>query len=127
MCAAIASTGTRLRWASKRPLIRCRLPGPQLPAQTASSPVRCGLGAGGERGGLLVADVDPGDLAALPAQRVGEAVERVARQAVDPVHSRAFQQRHHRVSHAGSHRLLLSPCHAVLGSANLGVPAGACS
>jgi hypothetical protein len=26
---------------SNRPLIRCRLPGPQLSAQTASSPVRC--------------------------------------------------------------------------------------
>ena len=41
ICAAIASTGTRERWQSKRPLMRCRLPGPQLPAQTASSPVRC--------------------------------------------------------------------------------------
>ncbi len=39
MCAAIASTGTWLRWQSNRPLIRCRLPGPQLPAQTASLPV----------------------------------------------------------------------------------------
>ena len=37
--AAIASTGTRLRFASNRPLIRCKLPGPQLPAHTASSPV----------------------------------------------------------------------------------------
>ncbi len=35
----MASTGTRLRFASNRPLIRCRLPGPQLPAHTASSPV----------------------------------------------------------------------------------------
>ena len=34
-------TGTRERWQSNRPLMRCRLPGPQLPAQTASSPVRC--------------------------------------------------------------------------------------
>src|ERR1700722_13767751 len=39
MCAAIARTGTRLRLASNRPLIRCRLPGPQLPAHTARSPV----------------------------------------------------------------------------------------
>ena len=39
ICAAIASTGTRLRLASNRPLIRCRLPGPQLPAHTANSPV----------------------------------------------------------------------------------------
>ena len=47
--------------ASNRPLIRCRLPGPQLPAQTASSPVSCGFGAGGEGRGLLVPDVDPVD------------------------------------------------------------------
>jgi hypothetical protein len=39
MCAAMASTGTLLRLASNRPLIRCRLPGPQLAAHTASSPV----------------------------------------------------------------------------------------
>ncbi len=39
MCAAMASTGTALRLASNRPLIRCRLPGPQLAAHTASSPV----------------------------------------------------------------------------------------
>jgi FtsH-binding integral membrane protein len=32
MCAAMASTGTLLRLASNRPLIRCRLPGPQLGA-----------------------------------------------------------------------------------------------
>src|SRR5262245_22973671 len=37
----MASTGTRLRWQSYRPLIRCRLPGPQLPAQTARRSVRC--------------------------------------------------------------------------------------
>ncbi len=35
----MASTGTRLRFASYRPLIRCRLPGPQLAAHTASWPV----------------------------------------------------------------------------------------
>src|SRR5215471_16499288 len=35
----MARTGTRLRLASNSPLIRCRLPGPQLPAQTARSPV----------------------------------------------------------------------------------------
>ncbi len=35
----MASTGTRLRLASNSPLIRCRLPGPQLPPHTASSPV----------------------------------------------------------------------------------------
>ena len=36
ICAAIASTGVRVAVASYRPLIRCRLPGPQDPAQTAS-------------------------------------------------------------------------------------------
>src|SRR6202049_5054755 len=37
----MARSGTRLRWQSYSPLIKCRLPGPQLPAQTASLPVRC--------------------------------------------------------------------------------------
>jgi hypothetical protein len=35
----MATTGTRLRFASNSPLIRCRFPGPQLPPHTASSPV----------------------------------------------------------------------------------------
>ena len=39
MCAAIASTGTRLLFASNSPLTRWRLPGPQLAAHTANSPV----------------------------------------------------------------------------------------
>ena len=41
MCAAIASTGVRLRCASNSPLIRCRFPGPHEPAHTASFPVTC--------------------------------------------------------------------------------------
>ena len=60
MWAAIASTGTRLRCASNRPLIRCRLPGPQLPAQTASRPVSAASAAAAKRRGLLVTDVFPG-------------------------------------------------------------------
>ena len=36
---ATIGTGTRDRWASKSPLMRCRFPGPQLAAHTASSPV----------------------------------------------------------------------------------------
>ncbi len=39
MWAAIASTGAALRWASNSPLIRCKFPGPQLPAHTAKLPV----------------------------------------------------------------------------------------
>ena len=41
MCEAIASTGALLRWQSKRPLIRWRFPGPQLPAHAVSFPVSC--------------------------------------------------------------------------------------
>ncbi len=76
MCAAMAITGTRLRWQSYRPLMRCRLPGPQLPAQAASSPVRCAR-PGRERGRLLVPDVDPTYVLPL-ADRVGDPVEGVA-------------------------------------------------
>ena len=61
ICAAIASTGTPLRWQSNRPLIRCRLPGPQLPAQTAKLAGQVRFGAGGEGRGLLVPHVDPID------------------------------------------------------------------
>ena len=36
---AISTTGARLRWLSNRPLMKCRLPGPQLPAQAVRSPL----------------------------------------------------------------------------------------
>ena len=85
MCAAIASTGTRLRWASKSPLIRCRLPGPQLRGADGQLAGERGLGGGGEGGRLLVADVLPGEVA-VAAQGVGEPVERVAGQPVDAAH-----------------------------------------
>jgi hypothetical protein len=45
MCEAIASTGVPLRCASYTPLIKCRLPGPELPAHTASCPVTCASAA----------------------------------------------------------------------------------
>lgn len=35
MWLAIANTGTRLRWQSNSPLIRCKFPGPHDPAHTA--------------------------------------------------------------------------------------------
>jgi hypothetical protein len=41
----MASTGTPLRFASNKPLIRCRVPGPQLAAHTASSPVSAAAAA----------------------------------------------------------------------------------
>ena len=102
MCAAIASTGTRLRWASNRPLIRCRFPGPQLAAHTASCAGDRGLAGGRERGRLLVADVLPGDVT-VAAQRVGEAVQRVARQPVDPADAGGLQGGDHDVGDRGRH------------------------
>ncbi len=39
MCEASARTGAPLRFASYSPWMRCVLPGPQLPAHTASRPV----------------------------------------------------------------------------------------
>ena len=104
MWAAIASTGTRLRWQSNRPLIRCRLPGPQLPAQTASCrEVR--LGAGGEGGRLLVPHVDPVDLL-LPAQRIGEAVQRSPDHAIDAPHAGDAQGFGHQVGDRARHARL---------------------
>ncbi len=45
MCDAMASTGAPDRFASYKPLMRCRLPGPHEPAQTASLPVNCASAA----------------------------------------------------------------------------------
>ena len=92
----MASTGTRLRWASKRPLIRCRFPGPQLAAHTASSPVSAASAAAAKRGGLLVADVLPGEVA-VAAQRVGQPVEGVAGQPVDAAHPGGLERGDHEV------------------------------
>ena len=82
MCAAIASTGTRERWQSNRPLMRCRLPGPQLPAQTASSPVRC---ASAPAAKAATSSCRTWTHSILPCRRiaVGEAVQAVADDAID--------------------------------------------
>ena len=70
--------------------MRWRLPGPQLAAQTASDAGEVGFGTGGEGGGLFVADVHPFD-GAVFAQGVGEAVERVAGEAVDALDACVLQ------------------------------------
>ena len=57
------------------------------------------LGAGRERRDLLVPDMDPLDLA-LPAQRVGQAVEAIADDAIDPLDARRRR---------GSRRIDLQP------------------
>jgi hypothetical protein len=55
--------------------MRCRLSGPQLPAQTASSR-QMRLSSGGERGNLLLVDMDPFDLALAP-DGIGQAIQAV--------------------------------------------------
>ena len=54
--------------------MRCMLPGPQLPAHTASEPGQMGLGAGGEGRDLFVTNAGPFDPVAL-AEGLREAVE----------------------------------------------------
>ena len=61
-----------------------------------------GLGAGGEGGALLVAGVDPLDVAVL-AQGLGEPVEAVAHHPVDPLHPRPRQGRHEEVGNVRAH------------------------
>ena len=56
------------------------------------------LGAGRERGDLLVPDMDPLDLA-LPADGVGQAVQAVADDAVDPLDPRSGEGFRELVSH----------------------------
>ena len=106
MCAAIATTGTRERWQSNRPLIRCRLPGPQLPAQTARLAGDMRVGAGREGRDLLVADVQPLDAAMAP-QRVGKTVQAVADDAVDPLHAGGGERLDHLVGNGVGHGVLL--------------------
>jgi hypothetical protein len=57
--------------------MRCRLPGQQFSAQTASSPVRLRLGTGRESRDLLVPHLHPFDLA-LATDRTGQPVQAVA-------------------------------------------------
>ena len=64
--------------------------------------------------GFLVPHMLPGDRA-VPAQRVGEPVQRVARDPVHPPHPRRLQRRHHHISHRGRHLLLLLACPSCLG------------
>ena len=60
-----------------------------------------------EPGGLLVPYVLPGDRA-VPAQRVGEPVQRIPRDPVHPLYARRLQRRHHHIRHRGRHQVFLS-------------------
>ena len=66
--------------------MRCRLPGQQFPAQTASSPVKLRLGTGGESRDLLVPHMHQYDLA-LATDRIGQPVQAVAEDAIYPLHT----------------------------------------
>ena len=62
------------------------------------------LRRGGERRGFLVPDMGPGDIA-VPAQGVGEPVQRVPWYPVHPAHARRLQRRHHDIGDRGCHAL----------------------
>ena len=78
-------------------------------------PGQLGLGRGGERGGLLVVDVDPVDPALVGAARapdgVDDRVEAVADQAVDPSDPGLDEHLDQLVGHRGCH---LSPSRSAL-------------
>ena len=67
-----------------------------------------GVGAGGEGGDFLVAHMQPFD-AATPADRVGEAVEAVADDAVDALHAGGGENLDHLVGDGLGHRVSLDP------------------
>jgi hypothetical protein len=57
---------------------------------------------GRERCCLLVPNVLPHDLA-VATQRVGESVDRIPRQPVDPAHAGRLQGGHHDIGNSGRH------------------------
>ena len=64
-----------------------------------------GVGASGEGGDLFVAHMQPFD-AAAPPNGVGEAIETVADDAIDPLHSGGGENLDHLVGDGLGHRLL---------------------
>ena len=84
ICAAMASTGHARAVAVEQAVDEMQVARPAAARADRELAGQVGLGAGRESGGLLVPDMDPLDLA-LPAHRVGEAVQAVADEAVDPL------------------------------------------
>jgi hypothetical protein len=76
------STGTRARAAIEEAVDEMQIAGSAAPRTDRELSGQVRLGAGGEGSGLLVSHMQPLDLA-LPADRVGEAVEAVADDTVD--------------------------------------------
>src|SRR4029077_2030887 len=68
------------------PVDQVEIPGPAAAHAYRKLTGQCGVGRGGERRGLLVADVFPGN-GARAADRIGETVETVARHPIDPLDS----------------------------------------
>ena len=64
--------------------MRCKLPGPQLPAQTASSPVRCASVPAANA--ATSSDMHPCDLSLAP-DGIGQTVKAIANDAVDTFHA----------------------------------------
>ena len=70
--------------------MRCRLPGPQLPGADGEFTSQMRLSARREGSNFLVPDMKPLDLA-LAANRVGQTVQAIADDAVDPLDARGRQ------------------------------------
>jgi len=74
MCAAMASTGTRPAVRVVQAVDEVQVARPAAARAYSQLPGQRRLGGRRERGGLLVPDMLPGNLA-VPAQRVGETVQ----------------------------------------------------
>lgn len=90
MSEAMASTGAWLLWASNRPLIKWRLPGPLLPQQTAQVPAQLGFRARGKGCRLFMPHMDPFNGLFLP-QRIRDRVQAVPYNAVNALDACPFQ------------------------------------
>ena len=95
MCEAMASTGAPERLASYSPLIRCRLPGPQEPAQTASLPVSCASAAAAKAAAsscrTWIQSMPPFAEPPVLPDGVHDRVEAVAHNPVDPLHAGSLE------------------------------------
>lgn len=82
--------GAWLLWASNRPLIKWRLPGPLLPQQTARFPLNWASALGGKGCRLFMPHMDPFNGLFLP-QRIRDRVQAVPYNAVNALDACPFQ------------------------------------
>src|ERR1700687_403096 len=95
---AIRMTGARLRLASNMPLMKCRLPGPQLPATAVRRSATC---ASARAASLFVSHQHPLDFAFF--ERAGDQVERVAHHAVTMLDACILQSFNNDVRNQSAH------------------------